>query len=119
MTLTVGQLLTLEPPLAKLVKEPMGARAAFRVGHTAKILAPHLEAARESRMSLYRKYGNEEEVGKVVVPDDRLEEFRGQMEILWAERVSVNVKPLRLCDLDEVRSLTGEEFMALGPLIVE
>ena len=33
MTLTVGQLLTLEPPLAKLVKEPMGARAAFRVGY--------------------------------------------------------------------------------------
>jgi hypothetical protein len=119
MILTVGQLLTLEPPLLKLLKAPMGARAAFRVGHTAKLLAPHLGAANEARMKLYRQYGEDAGGGNIKVPDERMEAFQGQMEILWGEKVRVDVKPLELKLLEAVDTLTGEEFLALGPLIVE
>jgi hypothetical protein len=48
-----------------------------------------------------------------------MEAFQGQMEILWGEKVRVDVKPLELKLLEDVDTLTGEEFLALGPLIVE
>jgi hypothetical protein len=118
MILTVGQLLTLEQPLLKLLRAPMGARSAFRVGHIAKLLAPHLGAANDARMKLYRQYG-ETVGGDIKVPDERMEAFQGQMEILWGEKVRVDVKPLELKLLEDVDTLTGEEFLALGPLIVE
>ena len=119
MTLTVSQLLALEPPLAKLLKVPMGARCAFRLGHAARLLVPHFEATREARLRLYTRYGNDDGHGNITVPEEHMAEFTEQSRELLDEKVTVNVKPIHLDDLAEVSAMTAEELLALSPLIVE
>jgi hypothetical protein len=97
----------------------MSARAAFRVGLLAKMLAPHMEADAASRLKLYKRYGNEDGSGTITVPEEHMAEFRREVESMLSEKVSVNVKPLKLDDIADVTSMSGEELMALGPIIVE
>lgn len=119
MTLTIAQLIAIQEPLQRLARARMEARAAFKIGLLVKLLAPHMAAASEARLNVYRDFGTEDEHGTVHVPPDRMSDLRKAMEPLLEVPVEVHLDPIPLASLAGVDVLSAEDLLGLGPLIAE
>ena len=119
MTLTFAQLIAIQEPLQRLSKARMEARAAFKVGLLVKLLMPHMTAASETRLKVYRDHGTEDESGMVHVPPEKMASLRAAMEPLLEVPVDVHADPIPLAALAGVDILSAEDLMTLSPLITE
>ncbi len=119
MTLTFAQLIAIQEPLQRLAKARMEARAAFKVGLLVKLLMPHMTAASETRLRVYRDHGTEDESGMVHVQPEKMAALRTAMEPLLEAPVEVHADPIPLAALAGVDVLSAEDVMTLSPLITE
>jgi hypothetical protein len=119
MQLTVEQLIGINEPIQRLAAAKLEARAAFRVALLVKKLTPPLAAAMEARLSIYKRFGEENADGSVIVSPPRIVELKAALAPLLAETVDVQVEPIPIDLLAGVDVLTVADMMALGPILAE
>ena len=122
--MVLGELVTAEQALGKLLDSPLRASVAFRVGKLSKEVAIHMETFQNVRQELLEKYGTE-------VKDDNAEEgqisyefkngtqekFNKEiMELLEEEIEKLKVKKFKLKDIEDA-GLTARELMSIEWLI--
>lgn len=122
--MVLGELVTADQALGKLLDTPLRASIAFRVGKLSKEVAIHLETFQKVRGELLEKYGTK-------VEDDNAEEgqisyefkngtqekFNKEiMELLDEEVEKFKVKKFKLKEIEDA-GLTARELMSLEWLI--
>ena len=104
-------LLDSEPALGRLLQLPVSARMAYQLVVQFKVVEPHIRAGRDAILGLYRKYGDEKpqpdgiNVMYQVPPDkpDKIVPFQKELAELLDTDVDVQVKPISMADLGDVR----------------
>lgn len=122
--MVLGELVTAEQALAKLLDTPLRASVAFRVGKLSKEVAIHMETFQKVRQELLEKYGTEvendnAEEGQISYEfkNGTQEKFNKEiMELLDEEVEKFKVKKLKLKDIEDA-GLTARELMSVEWLI--
>ena len=122
--MVLGELVTAEQALGKLLDSPLRASVAFRVGNLSKEVAIHIETFQKVRQELLEKYGTEVEddnaqEGQVSYEfkNGTQEKFNKEiMELLEEEIEKFKVKKFKLIDIEDA-GLTARELMSIEWLI--
>ena len=122
--MVLGELVTAEQALGKLLDSPLRASVAFRVGKLSKEVAIHMETFQKVRQELLEKYGTEVEddnaqEGQVSYEfkNGTQEKFNKEiMELLEEEIEDLKVKKFKLKDIEDA-GLTARELMSVEWLI--
>ncbi len=122
--MVLGELVTAEQALAKLLDTPLRASVAFRVGKLSKEVAIHMETFQKVRQELLEKYGTEvendnAEEGQISYEfkNGTQEKFNKEiMELLEEEVEKFKVKKFKLKDIEDA-GLTARELMSIEWLI--
>ena len=122
--MVLGELVTAEQALGKLLDSPLRASVAFRVGKLSKEVAIHMETFQKVRQELLEKYGTEVEddnaqEGQVSYEfkNGTQEKFNKEiMELLEEEIEKLKVKKFKLKDIEDA-GLTARELMSVEWLI--
>ena len=122
--MVLGELVTAEQALGKLLDSPLRASVAFRVGKLSKEVAIHMETFQKVRQELLEKYGTEVEddnaqEGQVSYEfkNGTQEKFNKEiMELLEEEIQKLKVKKFKLKDIEDA-GLTARELMSIEWLI--
>lgn len=122
--MVLGELVTAEQALGKLLDSPLRASVAFRVGKLSKEVAIHMETFQKVRQELLEKYGTEVEddnaqEGQVSYEfkNGTQEKFNKEiMELLEEEIEKFKVKKFKLKDIEDA-GLTARELMSIEWLI--
>jgi predicted transcriptional regulator len=122
--MVLGELVTAEQALGKLLDSPLRASVAFRVGKLSKEVAIHMETFQKVRQELLEKYGTEVEddnaqEGQVSYEfkNGTQEKFNKEiMELLEEEIEKLKVKKFKLKDIEDA-GLTARELMSIEWLI--
>ena len=122
--MVLGELVTADQALGKLLDSPLRASVAFRVGRLGKEVAIHMETFQKVRQELLEKYGTEVEddnaqEGQVSYEfkNGTQEKFNKEiMELLEEEIEKLKVKKFKLKDIEDA-GLTARELMSIEWLI--
>ena len=122
--MVLGELVTAEQALGKLLDSPLRASVAFRVGKLSKEVAIHMETFQKVRQELLEKYGTEVEddnaqEGQVSYEfkNGTQEKFNKEIMELLDEKVEkFKVKKFKLEDIEDA-GLTARELMSIEWLI--
>jgi single-stranded DNA-specific DHH superfamily exonuclease len=108
MKTTILDILNGQAALEKLVGQEVKISAAFRLSKLIKEINEELQLFEEHRQSLVKKYGDEQEDGNVVIPEDKLEEFQTEFNELLTTEVDLKHDPIAVDDLGDVEMTTAE-----------
>ena len=100
--MVLGELVTAEQALGKLLDSPLRASVAFRVGKLSKEVAIHMETFQKVRQELLEKYGTE-------VEDDNAQEGQVSYEFKNGTQEKFNKEIMELLE-EEIEKLKVKKF---------
>ena len=123
MVLNTSQIIQLTETLHRM--ESLTGDAGYAVARSLKALDPEYEIAQSCRISIFKKYGTEQEDGSYVIRNDsdKKEDFIREMDELMAREVDVNLHQV-LADKynpDEIYCLSAQaiDYRVFEELMVE
>jgi hypothetical protein len=108
MTLTIAQILDCKPGMEKLLQATVPAATALRIARLAQKITAEHKTAYEEYLKLFERYGTRNEAGSIQVAEDRMEEFRRELEPFLATEVNVEVDRIPLEGIEQVAMTAGE-----------
>jgi len=108
MTLTIAQILDCKPGMEKLLQATVPAATALRIARLAQKITAEHKTAYEEYLKLFERYGTRNEAGSIQVAEDRMEEFRRELEPFLATEVNVEVDRIPLAGIEQVAMTAGE-----------
>jgi hypothetical protein len=101
MKLTLRKLVNAVEALQVIGREKMGVKLAYRIERNVGRINVELEAYQKARRALVMKHGQEDpkEPGRFEIPRKNKKAFNDELEILLAEEVDVDIRPIGLEEL--------------------
>lgn len=100
--------------LVKLLHSDLDIALAWRL----KPLAQELRDLETTYVELLRKHGNSDG-GAIIIPPETRQQFVDEFEALMNEELKIELKPVRLSELDDGIRLSADDLDRLDYLIVE
>lgn len=116
MKLTIKQVIEAAPVLKKITSFSMPAKASYNIMRNMRKIEQEIKPFEESRLQLVHKYGKETEPGKVTVAEENLEAFYKDVASLLDEEIEVDIRPVKIDQLNEVK-LTPNEMQFIDFII--
>lgn len=108
----------LEPVLAKMAKQDVDIKAAYKLSKIFKVLGEELKLIEEFRLKLVKKYAGEEQPDPKnieVLPENK-EQFIKEYEEFLQQETDVSFEKLSLSELEGI-SITPFEGMVLSEIL--
>jgi len=117
MKVTLGKVMEMERPLAKLSQVTvMPARTTFQVCMLARKLTEHGVPLRQAHNALIVKYGvKDEKTGATTVTAENAEKFKEEMNALLSKEVEIHAEPVSIPG--SMTGLSAADLMALDPFV--
>jgi hypothetical protein len=121
MKFTVGELMASYRTLASLLNDESNKKipaiAAYRMSRLFKKLEPEFLIVEERRVALVKEFAVEKD-GNYEVPPEKVVAFSEKYAPILAEKVEIDVKPLKLSEFEHFTTSAGD-MIALDKLIEE
>jgi len=114
----LGILKQSEKALSKLMNANLDIKIAYTLGRIANKIGQELKTVEDLRVKLVEKYGDKDEKGQHVVPEDKKEEFWTEYSELLEAEVELDFNKITLEKLAKV-NMTPAEMIYLDYLIEE
>lgn len=108
MKLTIKEILEASPILKKITSFPLSAKVSYNIVRNMRKIEHEIKPFEESRLQLVHKYGKESEDGKISVTEENLENFYRDVASLLEEEVEVDIRPIKIDQLEEVKLTPNE-----------
>jgi hypothetical protein len=108
MKLTIQQILEAAPVLKKVTSFPLSAKVSYNIMRNMRKIEHEIKPFEESRLQLVRKYGHPGEDGRTSVLDENLELFYKDIASLLEEDIEVDIRPIKIDQLEEVKLTPNE-----------
>lgn len=123
MTATIYDIISANPVFTKILQHEFTGKQSFMISRVLRALNAETEAFNKTREETLKKYAELDEAGEMIVTDGNVKIRDGEMEnfqteineLLYAE-LDVDVKPIPIDWLDDVK-LTPQEMLVLEPFI--
>lgn len=123
MTATIYDIISANPVFTKILQHEFTGKQSFMISRVLRALNTETESFNKTREEVLRKYAETDEDGEIIVSDGNVKIRDGEMEsfqneineLLYAE-LDVDVKPIPVDWLDDVK-LTPQEMIVLEPFI--
>jgi len=109
MKLKIQEVLEAAPILKKITTFSLPVKAAYNIMRNMKKIESEIKPFEESRLQLVKKYGKEDETGKTSVTEENLEDFYKDVASLLEEEIEVDIRLIKIDQLQEVK-LTPTEI---------
>jgi hypothetical protein len=116
MKITVGELKIAIEALHKLITVPLPIKVSYYLSKTVKVIEEELSHLENARIKLVEKYGEKNEKGETNVILDNYPKFYEELRQILAEEVDINIRPIKLSDIIDVK-LSTIDILALGQLL--
>jgi hypothetical protein len=116
MTLTIAQVLDCKPGIERLLQATVPAATALRIARLAQKITAEHKTAYEEYAKLFERYGTRDEAGSIQVAEDRMEEFRRELEPFLATEISISVDRIPFSAIDQI-TMTANEIAAVEPFL--
>jgi hypothetical protein len=116
MKITVGELKIAIEALHKLITVPLPIKVSYYLSKTVKVIGEELSHLENARIKLVEKYGEKNEKGETNVILDNYPKFYEELRQILAEEVDINIRPIKLSDIIDVK-LSTIDILALGQLL--
>lgn len=123
MTATIYDIISANPVFTKILQHEFTGKQSFMISRVLRALNTETESFNKTREEVLKKYAEIDDAGEMIVfegnvkiRDGEMEAFQKEInELLYAE-LDVNVKPIPVDWLDDVK-LTPQEMIVLEPFI--
>lgn len=123
MTATIYDIISANPVFTKILQHEFTGKQSFMISRVLRALNTETESFNKTREEVLKKYAETDEDGEIIVSDGNVKIRDGEMEsfqneineLLYAE-LDVDVKPIPVDWLDDVK-LTPQEMIVLEPFI--
>lgn len=123
MTATIYDIISANPVFTKILQHEFTGKQSFMISRVLRALNTETESFNKTREEVLRKYAETDEDGEIIISDGNVKIRDGEMEsfqneineLLYAE-LDVDVKPIPVDWLDDVK-LTPQEMIVLEPFI--
>lgn len=119
ITITLGELKTIETALSKLLTMQLPIKLSFRLSKILKPINDELARVEEFRVAKIMELGvPNEDNSSVTIPTEKLEQFKQEIGELYSEEITLPFEPVQIDDLPENLTLSAVEIAALEKIIV-
>lgn len=123
MTATIYDIISANPVFTKILQHEFTGKQSFMISRVLRALNTETESFNKTREEVLKKYAETDETGEMIVSEGNVKIRDGEMEafqkeineLLYAE-LDVDVKPIPVDWLDDVK-LTPQEMIVLEPFI--
>lgn len=124
--ISVSTLVECTETLNELIQKPLKIRTAYKIARLAREIQKELELFETTKVSLVKKYGELDENGNPVVLEngnykiksESSKEFLAEYQDMLTQKISLNIEPLSLEELEEER-FTPQEISSIIDFIKE
>lgn len=124
--ISVSTLVDCTETLNELIQKPLKIRTAYKIARLAREIQKELELFETTKVSLVKKYGELDENGKPVILEngnykiksESSKEFLTEYQDMLTQKISLNIEPLSLEELEEER-FTPQEISSIIDFIKE
>lgn len=92
-------------------------KTAYWIGRNADILFREIQQIEKQRIALVKKYGIEDEKKRVKVPEEKVEDFKKELDSLLDTEIKVDIKPISISSLGD-RTMKPADLVALDFMFV-
>jgi len=123
MTATIYDIISANPVFTKILQHEFTGKQSFMISRVLRALNTETESFNKTREEVLKKYAETDDAGEMIISegnvkirDGEMESFQKEInELLYAE-LDVDVKPIPVDWLDDVK-LTPQEMIVLEPFI--
>ena len=123
MTATIYDIISANPVFTKILQHEFTGKQSFMISRVLRALNTETESFNKTREEVLKKYAETDDAGEMIVSEGNVKIRDGEMEafqkeineLLYAE-LDVDVKPIPVDWLDDVK-LTPQEMIVLEPFI--
>lgn len=108
MKTKVRKLLEIKSSLEKLVSLDVPIKTAFKIGNSIKNFNNEYAAFEDSKMKLFKKYGEENEDGNLKIKEENIEKFKKELEDLMDIEINIKVPKVTLKELGDIKISAGD-----------
>jgi hypothetical protein len=115
---TLGELVTAEPALNRLLEAKLPVKVAYHVAKVARLMKQETAYFNKEREALIRELGEETMIDgqqAIQVSPAKTAEFSRRLTEIASIEVSLDVRPIALNDVTV--EISGADVLALGPLL--
>lgn len=124
--INVSTLVDCTETLNELIQKPLKIRTAYKIARLAREIQKELELFETTKVSLVKKYGELDENGNPVIlengnykiKNESSKEFLTEYQDMLTQKISLNIEPLSLEELEEER-FTPQEISSIIDFIKE
>ena len=124
--ISVSTLVECTETLNELIQKPLKIRTAYKIARLAREIQKELELFETTKVSLVKKYGELDENGNPVIlengnykiKNESSKEFLAEYQDMLTQKISLNIEPLSLEELEEER-FTPQEISSIIDFIKE
>lgn len=102
MNVKLGDIVEAAQVIRELTEVRVPAKVAYRISVAADRIMRHAQRAEKVRADMITSYGTKQEDGNYMVPPEKVEEFRDELNALYDEEVELNLVPINVDALGEV-----------------
>ena len=123
MTATIYDIISANPVFTKILQHEFTGKQSFMISRVLRALNTETESFNKTREEVLKKYAETDDAGEMIVSEGNVKIRDGEMEafqkeineLLYAE-LDVDVKPIPVDWLDDVK-LTPQEMIVLEPFV--
>lgn len=123
MTVTIYDIISANPVFTKILQHEFTGKQSFMISRVLRALNTETEFFNKTRKEVLKKYVETDETGEMIVfegnvkiRDGEMEAFQKEInELLYAE-LDIDIKPIPVDWLDDVK-LTPQEMLMLEPFV--
>ena len=123
MTATIYDIISANPVFTKILQHEFTGKQSFMISRVLRALNTETESFNKTREEVLKKYAETDDAGEMIVSEGNVKIRDGEMEafqkeineLLYAE-LDLDVKPIPVDWLDDVK-LTPQEMIVLEPFI--
>ena len=123
MTATIYDIISANPVFTKILQHEFTGKQSFMISRVLRALNTETESFNKTREEVLKKYAETDDAGEMIISEGNVKIRDGEMEafqkeineLLYAE-LDIDVKPIPVDWLDDVK-LTPQEMIALEPFI--
>lgn len=124
MTISIYNIISANPIFTKILQHEFTGKQSFLIGRMLRALSIETEAFNDAREKIVKKYAEIDSNNKIIFKEGNIKIKDGQMESLQKEinellktNLELNISPIPLNWLDELK-LTPQEMIILEPFLL-
>ena len=108
MKIKIRKLLEIKQSLEKLISLDIPIKTAFKISKSIKNFNDEYAAFEDSKIKLFKKYGEENEKGNLEIKKENTEKFKKELEDLMEIKINIKVPKVTLKELGDIKISAGD-----------